>query len=256
MRQLLMLGFYCEVYRREPRCRVYVNDILLDEFNIPHTPYKDVWTADMELDPKIEYREQVELQSNILFLKYLELDDADKNSLDIKIEIQNNDNNYSNGFMNKYTRVMLSQCWIASIKCLDNCDDIHNRWKYNTHNYDHSCTGSIAQYYAKATNYIFDNLAMYADLYFPYITQKQYSIEHLKTFFHDYQYLPRLWQESPCRCWVGSNGYFCIHLRKKLGFWRHSTDRRRGSQFSFEINLIKYLYDKYKSYEDTRSTNS
>jgi hypothetical protein len=53
MRQLLMLGFYCEVYKREPLCRVYVNDVLLDEFNIPHTPQKEIeWNSDIILDPK------------------------------------------------------------------------------------------------------------------------------------------------------------------------------------------------------------
>ena len=53
MRQLLMLGFYCEVYKKEPLCRVYVNDVLLDEFNIPHTPRKKIeWNSDIILDPK------------------------------------------------------------------------------------------------------------------------------------------------------------------------------------------------------------
>jgi hypothetical protein len=53
MRQLLMLGFYCEVYRREPLCRVYVNNVCVDEFNIPHTPNNNSWNLDKQLDPAV-----------------------------------------------------------------------------------------------------------------------------------------------------------------------------------------------------------
>ena len=36
MRYLLVVGFYCDVYRREPQARLFFNDQLIDEFNIQH----------------------------------------------------------------------------------------------------------------------------------------------------------------------------------------------------------------------------
>ena len=40
MRYLLVVGFACEVYRKEPRARIFVGDKLIDEFYIPH--HKDI----------------------------------------------------------------------------------------------------------------------------------------------------------------------------------------------------------------------
>ena len=37
MRYLLVVGFACEVYRREPRARIFVGDKLIDEFTISHS---------------------------------------------------------------------------------------------------------------------------------------------------------------------------------------------------------------------------
>ena len=34
MKYLLVVGFHCDVYRREPRARLFFNDKLIDEFNI------------------------------------------------------------------------------------------------------------------------------------------------------------------------------------------------------------------------------
>ena len=36
MRYLLVVGFACDVYRREPRARIFVGDKLIDEFLVSH----------------------------------------------------------------------------------------------------------------------------------------------------------------------------------------------------------------------------
>ena len=252
-----MLGFYCEVYRREPLCRVYVNNILVDEFNITHTPRKDTWTPDMKLDPSYWSPEDYSMQSNTPFLKFIDFDDAGRKIVDIRIEIHNDDNNYANGFMTRHTRVMLSQCWLAPIKLWEDFDQICGRWKYSRCNWYnwHDHTESIAQYYSGLRNFALDNLATYADMHFTDITQQLWTKEQQKKSISNIQHLPRLWQYWPSRHWVGSSGHFNLTLKKKLGFWRHSTDRRRGWWKLSYFQDVKDFYDKYKDYEDTRSTD-
>ena len=255
MRQLLMLGFYCEVYRREPRCRVYVNDILVDEFNIPHTPKSDAWTDDMALDPRCRSKEQFELQFSPPFLKFLELDNVGDRSLDLKVEIHNDDNNYTNGFMTQYTRVMMCQCWLVPIKVYEKFDQIQDRWKFGRNNYYgyYICKRSIAHYYSGIRN-ILENFALFANMHFADITQGYQSTEQYNRHsnYHD---LPKLCQYLANKYWIGSSGYLHLTLKKKLGFWRHSTDRRRGwFRWVARIN-IKDLYDKYKHHEDQRNTD-
>ena len=36
MKYLLVLGFCCDVYRKKPRARIFVDDKLINEFDIPH----------------------------------------------------------------------------------------------------------------------------------------------------------------------------------------------------------------------------
>jgi hypothetical protein len=245
-----MLGFLCEVYKREPLCRVYVNDMLVDEFNIPHTPRKDV--EFIPLDPKFFNKNSVNVQSNPLFLKYIELDDGGATALDVRMEIQNDDNNYANGFMTNHTRVMLSQCFLISAKVLDSIDQIRDRWKFRRKNW-HKCYGhkkSIAYFFLGWRNHVFDNFANHINLHFPDITQHPQSEEQLKLHFSNYQYLPIRWQDNPAEHWIGSSGYFHLTLKKKLGFWRLSTDRRKGMWGLNRIESVKHLYDKYLRYEN------
>ena len=252
MRQLLMLGFYCEVYRREPLCRVYVNDVLIDEFNIPHTPIKkDLLPPNVRLDPAFWAQEQYQLQSDPPFLKFIEFDDADQRSIDFRVEIKNDDNNYTNGFMTRHTRIMLCQCWLAPVKVWEQFEQIRNRWRFSRPTWQkYFGYKKFIDYYLGYRNVVLDNLAAYAYMHFPNITQRARSKEQLKIFFNNYQDLPPWWQESPKKHWVGSSGYFHLTLAKKLGFWRHSKDQRRGWWGLSWINNMKDLYDKYKQYEN------
>lgn len=257
MRQLLILGFYCEVYRREPLCRVYLNEILVDEFNIPHTPRSDSCTAEKTLDPTYWSPEQFNLQYSPPFFKFLEWDDAGDRSLNLRIEVLNDDNNYANGFINKHSLVMLSQCWMASVKVWEQFDQIRHRWKFTRHNWQKyfGCK-KIIDYYPGFRNLALDNLARYADIRFPGIIQQTLLTEEKKTRCSNYQDLPQPWQDFNSKHWTGSSGYFHITLAKKLGFWRHSNDRRRGWWKSSNLdNNAKDIYYKYTQHEDKRNSN-
>lgn len=257
MRQLLMLAFYCEVYRREPQCRVYVNDVLMDEFHIPHAHLENTFILDKVLDPALWSENQFILQSKDMpFLKLLEFDDAGAGSLDLRIEINNNDNNYANGFMTHYTRIMLRQCWLAPVKVWEQFDKIYYRWKFNNRNNWQKYFGkkkSIAYYYKEGRNSVLENLAIYADMHFPDITQQLQSKKQTKLIYSNYQDVPSL--QYKVRHWIGSSGHFHLALAKKLGFWRHSTDRNRGWWKLSKFNNVKDIYDKYRKYEDTRNND-
>ena len=227
-----------------------MDDVLVDEFNIPHTPQKDC--EFIRLDPKFLTPDFVRLQSNPPFLKYIEFDNAGADALDIRVEIQNNDNNYANGFMTNHTRVMLSHCFLISAKVLASIDRIWDRWKFRRRNW-HKCYGhkkSIGYFFSGAGTGIFDNFANWMNLHFPDITQHPQSEEQLKSHSSNYQDLPAQWQDNPAEHWIGSSGYCHLTLKKKLGFWRLSTDRRRGFWGIGQIEAVKYLYDKYLRYEN------
>jgi hypothetical protein len=231
--------------------------MLVDEFNIPHTPRKDIeWKGNTILDPTFWSREQYQLQANPPFLKYLELDDGGGQSLDLRVEIQNNDNNYANGFMTKHTRVMLSQCWLVPVKVWEEYEQIYDRWKFSRHNWQ-KCFGykTCIDYYLGWRNYVLDNVASYANMHFPDITQQPVPKDWLKGRCSNHQDLPQQWKNNSVGHWMGTSGHFHLTLAKKLGFWRPSTDRRRGWWKLSLLRNAKDLYDKYKSYEDKRSTD-
>ena len=261
MRQLLMLGFYCEVYRQEPLCRVYVDDILLDEFNIPHTPYKNTFTSDKNLDPTFWTRDQYELKFNPPFFKILELDDAEKRFLNLRVEIQNNDNNHTNGFMNRSTQIMFNQCWLAPVKIWEEFEQIQDRWKFSRRNWQkwYGRIKSVTHYYTESRHCIFENLARYVQMHFSGIDQSidqrpSWPSEQLK-LIGNHQYFTPLLHKSVANHWLGSSGHFNLTVSKKFGFWRPGRDCGRGWRKLSTIRDIKYLYDKYKNDEDTRSTD-
>lgn len=101
MRYLLVMGFFCDVYRREPLARFYFDDQLIDEFLIQHSTEKDIIYTKHLLDPKsrIEYN-----QKCLPPLRFYELEiNKVSRYANIRIQINNDDNNYMNGFMSKNT---------------------------------------------------------------------------------------------------------------------------------------------------------
>ena len=243
MRQLLMLGFYCEVYRREPLCRVYVNDVLVDEFNIPHAPRKNLDSnIDMNIDvlnptnTKINhYPNFFRLISNNPFLKYIEFDDLDSKTLDVRIEVDNDDNNYSNGFISQCTLVMLSYIFLSSKKVLDRLGDIENKWKFNHKSYHINHKNKIDSYafYFRQRTSIFMNFADDMKLNFGKVSEGM-----------------------PSEQWLGKTGHFSLALKKKLVFWQLQTDLRKMRWKVGLSEAVRYLYDKYRQHEDPRSIDT
>lgn len=117
MRYLLVVGFACNVYQREPLARIFVGDRLVDEFVIQH--HIDTFTAREEFFFKNKHSLQPFPQHEIsnmcietfppLQMYELEMYD-DLYQVKLRIEIENEDSNYSNGFMTASTLIQLQVC--------------------------------------------------------------------------------------------------------------------------------------------------
>ena len=237
MRQLLMLGFHCEVYRREPLCRIYINDVLVDEFNIPQSDGV-AFEVDV-LDPLRPRKFLENFITNPPFIKYIEFDDAGADTLDVVLKIENDDNNYANGFMNKYTHIILSDLYLTSKKVLENIDKLTNNFKFSRENWKKfNC--NILDFYSNSNrNELFANFSSdISSIAFNFSNTRPNSGENLTAYK------------------IGSSGHFHLTLTKKLGFWRSSIDRRVGFWKLGWINSVKNLYNKYKQHEDQRSPNT
>ena len=99
-----------------PGARVFVDDKLIDEYFI--APYKSSFENDRKvLLRTLLYPTNRKEIDNLFFknmplLKFYEINiDSEQNKLNLLIEIDNNDNNYNNGFLSKSTLVQLKVCY-------------------------------------------------------------------------------------------------------------------------------------------------
>lgn len=114
MRYLLVIGFACDIYRREPLARIFVGDKLIDEFNIPHhkdtfdIAMKNFWQNNHILQPILnEYVTNLEIK-NFPPLRFYEVDiERIPDKLELRIDINNSDSNHSNGFITRSTLLKL-----------------------------------------------------------------------------------------------------------------------------------------------------
>jgi hypothetical protein len=95
MKWLLIYAFDVEIYQRAPIIRIFLEDVLLNEF-----------TLEKKVSEVIEF----------------EYDCKDTNKL--TVEFINDDNNYTNGFMNKYTKIIPLHLYIVPYYIVKN----YSRW--------------------------------------------------------------------------------------------------------------------------------
>ena len=111
MKYLLVVGFACDVYHQVPRARLFFNEQLIDEFYIPHhDDKKNLIHPSSNLKHPLEpYADKIMneyLENSLPPLRFYELDVDDKlQQALIRIDVDNNDSNYSNGFMTKSTQL-------------------------------------------------------------------------------------------------------------------------------------------------------
>ena len=104
MKYVLGIGYDCKKYKQNPLCRVFVNDQLIDEFHI--IIRKNKRTNKWQKFPA--YKTYIPNLWKKIHFYHIDENVFTKDINDIRIEIQNADSNYTNGFMTKSTLVLIS----------------------------------------------------------------------------------------------------------------------------------------------------
>jgi len=131
MEYCLFTAWDCKVYKKEPRVRVVLNGILLDEYNIPSNNLEFINFCDKECKNKkqsyhvlqsgpvpemfFKFGIPLELLLEKTFYKIYKIYLHNTSKVELKIEIENDDNNYINGFSTKTTLVSLVEQFLMPV---------------------------------------------------------------------------------------------------------------------------------------------
>ena len=261
MIHILSLGFNVLKYKKDPTVRVWINDNFLDEFEVHTKEYSTTnyygksdgrWQdtelvyspniiSTMKVGPMmyknsfIEFyeKEKPDILSKKLFLKFYEIDLTNfKDKVKIKIEVENNDSNYTNGFLSKTTLLCLSICTLIPKELLINLVDFSKKFtisrfgkqskKYFTNDFQ------IAKFY-KNRRRLFCNSTMYKT------TEGFNSVKNSN--------------------WYGGRGSFVINFFKKCNIFTGQNPIPVGYPVFGDHTLLVGLRDKYLKYENIRNIN-
>ena len=239
MRYLLVVGFACDVYRREPRARIFVGDRLVDEFHIPHTS-SNFFSAPEEFFKKshplqpFSWTEINNLRiKNLTPLKFYELQiNNEVRDLAIRIDIDNTDSNYNNGYITRSTSIRLEMCSFFPLeeKLLRRLKKINDR-RRSGENY-------ILYRSRKNTlkNVLF-NLVENGMIWKGANGQKITNISSSVLNRHN----------------IGGNGEYVCYLAKKYGIFMPTL--ARACRYDFNYDITNYFFDKYQQYANQGNTD-
>ena len=231
MKCLIFLGFTANVFKKEPRVRCFLNENFLDEFTIKHSLESNKQEKDhidiLVPHNKFKYFTDFESIGQMLIYEV----DIPNDSCVLEIEVENDDNNFSNGFMTKYTWARLEYINILPVRLTDRIlktkndifQKIKNRISRNPH--------AVKKQYVD-TPRLFDNLVKYT--YFVDKNKKKIYETYCQTLGKSGKYI--------CECVKKFNSFIPKKLGNNVGYWR--INKR-----------LKFLLDKYCSDENQRDNN-
>ena len=234
MKYLLVVGFACEVYKKEPRARIFVGDKLIDEFYILH--HKETLTPAIEnfqqnrhiLQPFSLIKEFYIQIKNFPPLRFYEIDiDTTLDRTELRIEIKNSDSNYTNGFITNSTIIKLQVCYFFPLhkKFLLRFKEIKNKNR-QTQNY---------AWYRIYKNYIF-NLTVNS---LHWQGKNGQIVDSGRDYLYDY--------------YLGGDGVFTCELVKKYQILMNKP--KKTTRYNFDNTLIDYFLNKYEQHENQRNTD-
>jgi hypothetical protein len=228
MKYLLAVGFFCKVYRKEPQARIFVNDQLIDEFFIQHDiegfdeKLKRLKRSNNHILQPIDRSLELKPKSKPKFIKIYEIE-INKNlqKLKINIDIKNDDNNYTNGFMTKSTLIKFEILQLIPLH-----------------------EGLIKLFKDKGAC----------------LLKKNYPWYH-RNFNDWFNILSAgFWQEKNSTLrqedfwyFIGGSGNFLVELIKKYKIFMNKKNFSYRS--SFDSNTIDFILDKYKQHANQRNNN-
>jgi len=271
MRQLLILGFHCKIYKKSPLIRVFADDQFLDEFELPATEYDETKNQNIlkeithTRDNELEYKAfdhpnaRVDTDKNLKdiskikisnpFLAFVEFNDIDSKNLIIKIEIKNNDSNYSNGFMTDSTLIMLNQCWIFSEKLMKRIDTIEEKYRFTAKNYISKNSLEDFKKLMLANNRI--------SIFKSILDIDNINVDHMKKDkIIEINGSSNNFSMGVSEHWFGGDVSILVKLVKKHGLWVEAEHDTKGPWRLGDIETTKYILNKYKQYENQRIINT
>jgi len=230
MKYLLVVGFSCDVYRKEPQARIFVGDKLIDEFYI--SPHKDTLTIvkktfrqNMHVLQKFSSIEFLNTQiKNFPPLRFYEIEIEQKhNRLKLRIDIDNSDSNSNNGFITKSSLLKLQIFYFFPLdkKILSKLSKISEK-NLITKNY---------AWYRSFRSFIFNN--------------------NMQWQGRNRQIVPANFDLDEYN--IGGSGYFACELVKKYGIFIHLL--RQSYRFLFNRLLVTYFFNKYQQHANQRNIN-
>lgn len=242
MRYLLVVGFVCDVYRREPRARIIVDDKLIDEFYITHckdslTPfYKNMNQNNHILQPVYWYESAKRQIKHFPSLRFYEIEiDQQQDKLKLCIDIDNNDSNCTNGFITKSTLLQLRVFYFFPLnkKLLSRLIKIREKNKTSK---------NFAWYNMKAN--IFD-----LSYHWKWVekNKKNDIYSHFRWLDNERSYT------IPHTDNIGGSGSFLCEMNKKYGILIPKI--KKSYRYDLSMIFINYILDKYKQHANQRSIN-
>lgn len=253
MSYVLCLGFNLKLYKKNPTVRVFINNSFIDQFEI-----KDIFTSEepgrLHTKEFLNLHKQHSKLNNVpvsyvmykntkyidpkTFLIFFEIDKSclAKNTNNLKIEVFNDDNNYTNGFMTKSTYISLTTCMLIPKETLVNYEETIDQYESDLLELRRSQKSikEIQSYYSSTSKkfYAFDLANEYCN------GQKMiwYDNQNKK-----YQYI---WLE-----WVGISGYTNLVFNKK----NYSWDKKDILWCRIPTIDMYWLGYKYNYYENLRN---
>ena len=237
MRCLLFVGIAVEIYKKPPRIRIYLNDKFIDETPVTknNLEYLQKWQHRKNhyvLDPTIINRPPGGPDHMFVY----EVDVPDSN-VTIKLMLENDDNNFTNGFMTKFTSVTLLYLNLIPLKIFSD-KKISRLKKYifrRNSNFFGGQAIKIKNYYKNRQTF----LCNFVDQGCVKFIAKD------NTLFNDV----RIWT-------IGSKSgtYFC-EIEKKYGIYVNANKNKSNGYYSFWFDDLKNLFDKYVKNENKRDNN-
>ena len=240
MRYLLVVGFVCDVYRREPRARIFVDDKLIDEFYIPNhkdslTPfYKNISQNKHFLQPITKHESAKRQIKHFPSLRFYEIEiDQQQDKLKLCIDIDNNDSNCTNGFITKSTLLQLRVFYFFPLnqKLLSRLIKIREKNKMSK---------NFAWYNMQAN--IFD-----LSYHWKWFEKNKKNDIYVCWFENQRSYT------MPYTDNIGGSGSFLCEMNKKYGILIPKI--KKSYRYDLSMIFINYILDKYKQHENQRNTD-
>lgn len=238
MKNLLIMGISCRVYRKEPLIRLFFNQNFVDEFNVPHNTVFDDYQTQMKerikkenkiLDPVILslYKTIIKEKKPFLpFTKIIEIEDFDKEYINLEIVVDAVDNNFTNGFMTKTTLIQFDYLYLIPYPIAQNLALIKKKYKFDRKKIKN--INDIKKYYTKktTTHVVLRNFA-----------KNDYQAQDIQNM-------------------QGGKFNLKIKLFKKLNsFWCEQNDLSIGKRWIGEVDFLEFILDKYLQDENQRNFN-